>query len=185
MSGLDSAPVAEQAGLATDPSLVARVAALTDFYRQVERERMQGMALVNPALAVQALGFRWPDPDAAPTVVAQVAEGILITPWCMNLVRLPASAEPAAGRVARRSCHDFGVERFDFLGADGPGVGYHEMCALFSPMNGFCSQEQAVETARAVLALTHPPGTRARQAPSQPARRAFLLGRGSGAGGGG
>ncbi len=42
--------------------------------------RMAGLGLVNPALAVEAIGFavrdgRW--------------IGVLVTPWCMNLVAAP------------------------------------------------------------------------------------------------
>jgi [NiFe] hydrogenase assembly HybE family chaperone len=162
-------------------ALAARVLALEACYQRVEAERMRGLPLCNPALLVRALGFRWAAEAGAPARPPAVAEGILITPWCMNLVRLPARAEAGDARMGRRSTQAFGVERFAFLGAQGEGVGYHETCSLFSPMGDFRSQAEAEAAAWAVLALTHPAPSTARAAPAMPARRAFLLGRGAGA----
>lgn len=148
-----------------------RVSALVQFYRLVQTERMQGVPILNPALSVEAVGFRWGDDQQA------VAEGVLITPWFMSLVRLPAALEGHGGRVARKAVHGFGSERFEFIGAHDPAVGYHETCALFSPMGGFQSQAQAVETAEASLAMLRPAPTPAPTAEPVPARRAFFTGR--------
>jgi [NiFe] hydrogenase assembly HybE family chaperone len=152
-------------------ALEPRVAALQDFYRQVQRERMQGIPLLNPALEVQAVGFQWSDEDANP----QVAEGVLITPWFMSLVRLPAQVQAHEGRVGRKQVRDFGCERFDFIGSWDAALGYHETCALFSPMDGFDSQTRACDTARETLALLR---AKTPAAEPVPARRAFFLGRG-------
>jgi len=154
-------------------ALEPRVAALEDFYRQVQRERMQGIPLLNPALHVQAVGFQWSHEDA------QVAEGVLITPWFMSLVRLPAQVQAHEGRVGRKQVRDFGCERFDFIGSWDPALGYHETCALFSPMGDFDSQERARDTARETLAQLRPQvHAQAPAAEPMPARRAFFLGRG-------
>lgn len=153
-----------------------RVAALVDFYRRVETERMQGIPILNPALSVQALGFRLADEEDA------VAEGVLITPWFMSLVRLPLAVQDHAGRVGRKRVLAFGNERFDFIGAHDPALGFHEACALFSPMAEFRSQDQARETAEAVLAQLRPaPVAPPPAAEPLPARRAFFLARGAGA----
>lgn len=162
--------------------LELRVQALEAFYGRVQTQRMHGVPLLNPVLRVQALGFRWRGDDGSRGVAHRLAEGILITPWFMNLVRLPADDEADGGRLARRFPRDFGVERFDFLGSHGEEVGYHETCALFSPMSEFKTQEQAEATAWAALALTHPTAADVRSAPEMPTRRAFLLGRRPGAG---
>lgn len=164
------------------PALAPRVAALEDCYRQVQRERMQGIALLNPALRVEAVGFQWSaatDDEAAPPI----AEGVLITPWFMSLVRLPASAQPHLGRVGRDRVRDFGRECFDFIGSHDPVVGYHETCALFSPMNGFDTQARARDTARETLAALRPQKIMPQPQPPLPpqpipARRAFFLARG-------
>jgi [NiFe] hydrogenase assembly HybE family chaperone len=150
--------------------MMNRVQALEDFYRLVQRERMQGIPLLNAALCVEAVGFEWTSTeDEEP-----VAEGVLITPWFMSLVRLPAQPLPHGGQVGRSFVRDFGSERFDFIGAHDPAIGYHETCALFSPMGEFATQALARETAREALALTRPapPVT----PPPVPSRRAFFLG---------
>jgi [NiFe] hydrogenase assembly HybE family chaperone len=148
-----------------------RVSALVDFYRRVQTERMQGVPILNPALSVEAVGFQWGDAEQT------VAEGVLVTPWFMSLVRLPALLEDHGGRVARKAVHAFGSERFEFIGAHDPAVGYHETCALFSPMGGFTSQAQAIDTAEASLALVRPAPTPVPVAEPVPARRAFFTGR--------
>ncbi len=149
--------------------LDGRILALEGFYRFVQAERMQGIPLLNAALCVEAVGFEWGADTEEP-----VAEGVLITPWFMSLVRLPALAQPHDGQVGRSAVREFGSERFDFIGAHDPAVGYHETCALFSPMGGFGTQALARETAREALALTRPVPP-AVPAPVPP-RRAFFLG---------
>lgn len=159
-----------------------RVQQLVDFYRQVQAERMQGIPILNPALSVEAVGFRWA--EDADEGAATVAEGVLITPWFMSLVRLPLDLQDHAGRVARKAVRGFGNERFDFIGAHDPAVGYHEACALFSPMADFRSQAQARETAEAVLAQLWPAPQPAAVAEPVPARRSFFMARRAGAQGG-
>lgn len=154
-----------------------RVAALVDFYRRVETERMQGIPILNPLLRVEAAGFRLADEEED-----AVAEGVLITPWFMSLVRLPLAVQDHAGRVGRKRVLAFGNERFDFIGAHDPALGFHEACALFSPMAEFRSQDQARETAQAVLDQLRPaPVAPPPAAEPLPARRAFFLARGAGA----
>lgn len=159
-----------------------RVAALVDFYRRVQTERMQGIPILNPALSVEAVGFqRAETPDDAPDT-EPVAEGVLITPWFMSLVRLPLALQPHGNRVARKFVRDFGSEGFEFIGAHDEAVGYHETCALFSPMDGFATQAQAVETALASLALVRPAPAKAVAPEPVPARRAFFMARRTGPG---
>ncbi|MGS5090058.1 [NiFe]-hydrogenase assembly chaperone HybE [Hydrogenophaga sp. A37] len=163
---------------ASPAQLAARVQALVDFYRHVQHERMQGIPLLNPALSVEAVGFEWTEGEEG---AEPVAEGVLITPWFMNLLRLPAVNLPHGNRVGRKAVRDFGSERFDFIGAHDPAIGYHETCALFSPMNGFTSQDLARETALASLALVRPEPEAPVDAPVSaeplPARRAFFMAR--------
>ncbi|PKO64194.1 MAG: [NiFe]-hydrogenase assembly, chaperone, HybE [Betaproteobacteria bacterium HGW-Betaproteobacteria-16] len=156
-----------------------RVQTLVDFYRHVQTERMQGIPLLNPALCVEAVGFEWA--GGAEEGSEAVAEGVLITPWFMSLLRLPSVNLPHGNRVGRKAVRDFGSERFDFIGAHDPAIGYHETCALFSPMNGFTSQDLARETALASLALVRPVPEAPEVAPVAaeplPPRRAFFMAR--------
>ena len=130
-----------------------RVQTLVDFYRHVQTERMVGIPLLNPALCVEAVGFEWAEGEEG---AEPVAEGVLITPWFMSLLRLPSMNLPHGHRVGCKFVRNFGSERFDFIGAHDPAIGYHETCALFSPMNGFTGQDLARETAQASLALVRP-----------------------------
>lgn len=153
-------------------ALDERVQHLVDFYRRVQAERMQGIPILNPALAVEAVGFTASPPeDGAPTVL----EGVLITPWFMSLLRLPAAVEGHGGRVGRKRVLGFGQERFEFIGAHDEALGFHEACGLFSPMGQFRSQAQARETAEAVLAELRPAPVAAPE--PVPARRAFFMAR--------
>ena len=164
---------------AAPAQLAERVQSLVNFYRHVQTERMQGIPLLNPALQVEAVGFEWANPVESGD--PQVAEGVLITPWFMSLLRLPSVNGPHGNRVGSKAVRDFGSERFEFIGGHDPAIGYHETCALFSPMNGFTSQDLARETALASLALVRPAPvpepTRAPVAEPLPSRRAFFLAR--------
>ena len=99
--------------------------------------------MVNPVLAVEAVGFRpWRDHWL----------GILITPWFMNLLLLPrvtARWQPIAGGASRHYSFPAGV--FEFIGARDPALGDYQACSLFSPMFEFASQQGAHDTAVAAL----------------------------------
>ena len=146
--------------------LSIRLATLEQCFRAIEHERLRGLPMLNPALAVQAVDFEADD---------EAALGVLVTPWFMNLVRLPLGAGVAVLRVGETAPRVVGARCFDFIGAHEPGLGAFEAASLFSPMNGFADQAGAVATARAVLAELR--GRPARLPPEQPARRGFLLGR--------
>ncbi|MBE0586466.1 MAG: [NiFe]-hydrogenase assembly chaperone HybE [Hydrogenophaga sp.] len=165
--------------MASPAQLAARVQALVDFYRHVQHERMQDIPLLNPALHVEAVGFEWA--AGAEETTEPMAEGVLITPWFMSLLRLPSMNLPHGNRVGRKAVRDFGSERFEFIGAHDPALGYHEACALFSPMNGFTSQDLVRETTLASLALVRPEPETPVEAPVAaeplPARRAFFMAR--------
>jgi [NiFe] hydrogenase assembly HybE family chaperone len=135
---------------------------------------MSGIPLLNAALSVEAVGFVWRQEEDG-----LIAEGILITPWFMSLWRLPAQHLPLGERVGKSVARDFGEASFDFMTAFDPAIGYHESCALFSPMHEFNSQEGARETALAALAELRPAAS-PKPAPAPPpppvlSRRAFLL----------
>ena len=121
-----------------DPSpLIERV------FRAIEAERMRGLPFVNPALAVEAVGFRRWDGRWL---------GVLITPWFMNLMLLPDA--PAAWRAVRHGEYagyalPSGV--YEFLSAHEPALGDFQSCSLFSPVFEFADQETARITANCAL----------------------------------
>jgi [NiFe] hydrogenase assembly HybE family chaperone len=119
--------------LLPDPS-----ARLEAAFRSVA-ERMRGLAFVNPALAVEAVGF-------APWKGYWL--GVMLTPWSMNLVLAPR--EPAAWRAlaaGEKRRYDFPAGSFDFISARDDAIGDHLVCSLFSPVLEFADHDTARETA--------------------------------------
>jgi [NiFe] hydrogenase assembly HybE family chaperone len=149
-------------------TLPARVSALEALFRDIAATRMDGVPVLNERLAVQAVGFE---------AVGEAACGVLVTPWFMNLVWLPAPADSPLAPGASRA-RAIGPERFDFIGAHEQGFGGYEACSLFSPMFEFEDQAAAVATATEVLAILRAPPPETVPAP---ARRALLFGRGAAA----
>jgi [NiFe] hydrogenase assembly HybE family chaperone len=158
-----------------------RVADLAALFATIACTRMAGVPVLNAALRVEAVGFERSstDDDAVDAGI-----GILIAPWFMNLVHLPALRDDAVGGVGRTQRHALGGEVFDFIGAYEPAIGAFSACSLFSPMFEFADQAAARDTALAVLGrLRAAPESTAlvatRPSPIEPppARRAFLFGR--------
>jgi [NiFe] hydrogenase assembly HybE family chaperone len=167
----------------------ARAATLAAAFRDIEATRMRGVPILNPRLQVQAVGFE-PDRDDP-----GLALGVLVTPWFINLVRLPmaAAGESALGAVGEARTRSAGAMRAEFIGAHEPAVGRFEACSLFSPVLEFADQAAALATADEVLRLLREPppadlpaarrsapqapALPAQQAATVPDRRAFLFGR--------
>lgn len=162
---------------AHDPSALLEAA-----FRRIERERMAGLPLLNPALAVRSLEFgRWQGQWL----------GALVTPWFMNLVLVPGDA--ASWRhVAdgERVFHAFAAGTFAFLGGNEPEVGEFQTCSLVSTMARFVDLASACLTARIALRMLHvkrpastsidadPTRTAADAMPQRkPDRRAILFGK--------
>ncbi len=151
-------------------------AALEAAFHRILCEQMQDMPIVNPALAVEAVGFRpWREHWL----------GVLVTPWFMNLVLMPRVAarwQAMAERQTRQHVFPAGV--FEFIGARDEALGDFQACSLFSPMFDFADQATARATAQAALDALFDARTReAQAAAAEPAparrglsKRAFLLG---------
>jgi [NiFe] hydrogenase assembly HybE family chaperone len=172
-------------GAPANARVAARAAALAAVFRDIEATRMQGVPILNPRLRVQAVGFE-PDRDEP-----ALALGVLVTPWFINLVRLPldAAGEGALAAVGESRARGAGSLRADFIGAHEPAVGRFEACSLFSPVLEFADQAAALATAEEVLRLLREPApvdapasrpaAPANAAPAAPVpdRRSFLFGR--------
>ena len=161
----------------SDDALAAAGLALEQAYEDVQRTRMQGLPIVNPALRVELVGLRAWD---------GLGVGVLVTPWCMNLVALPLERTWPATRVGTSQLLVLPSGSYDVLAADMPGAGPHLLGSLVSPMQDFGSQGDAVDAARAAMDLLfeapEAPETPATPALAEPAaadagRRGFLLGR--------
>lgn len=137
-------------------------------FRHIHTERMVGLPLLNPALAVAAVGFARHGNDW---------RGVLVTPWCIDLLLLPATDDWTIPGPHERVFRQYASGNFAFLPNHEEGLGDYLICALLHDMNQFPDQETARMTGQACLiALDLAPGQPASdpEAPSSSARRKFL-----------
>ena len=137
-------------------------------FRHIHAERMAGLPLLNPALTVSAVGFTRHGADW---------RGGLVSPWCIDLMLLPATADWTIPKSHERVFRQYASGNFAFLPNHEDGLGDYLICALIHDMKLFDSQETAQLTAQACLiALDLAPGQPAAdpEAPSSSARRKFL-----------
>ncbi len=144
----------------------ARVAQLEQVFAHIGATGMHGVPVLNTALRVQAVGFEVVDGEGGGA--AQVLQGILITPWFMNLLRLPlplplplapdtAAVGTSAPVPGSKRSHLCGEQLFEFITAHEDALGTFEACSLFSPMFEFANQAGAVSTATEILKLLRTP----------------------------
>ncbi|MBI5331254.1 MAG: [NiFe]-hydrogenase assembly chaperone HybE [Betaproteobacteria bacterium] len=125
--------------------------ALVAGFRHIAATRMTGVSLVNPALRVEAVGFR---------EINGYTVGVLITPWCMNLIGLPGAETEWMARGSGTK-HDLTLPSgdYEFLTAHEDNLGPYLSASLFSPLFEFGDMDQARAVAQAVLAeIFNPPG---------------------------
>ena len=150
-----------------DAEVLHRSAALEVLFTRIATTRMQGVPILHPGLHVQAVGFE-AEPDG------RAMWGVLITPWFMNLMRVPLAADATIAGLRQTCTRAVGLERFDFIGGLEDGFGPYAACSLFSPMANFVDHAAALATAQAVL-------DELRRVPPPPdvvaSRRALLFGR--------
>lgn len=107
--------------------------------------------------------------------------GVLVTPWCMNLVAMPADpvagdADPSWSPGITRAL-DLPAGRISLAVAIEPALGPYASCPLISPMWDFPDQASALAMARSTLDAFFVPET-APATESGPgiSRRALLRG---------
>ena len=121
-----------------------RTRALVADFTEIYHAKMRDMPVINAALHVQAVGFQ-PHGDAV--------LGVLIAPWFINLILLPGPDDDwQALKPGEKEVIAFPSGDYEFLHNRREQVGGYKACSLFSPMEDFNSQMQAVEVARAVMA---------------------------------
>ncbi|MFV0359474.1 [NiFe]-hydrogenase assembly chaperone HybE [Tropicimonas sp.] len=123
--------------------MVERTHLLEKDFTEIWHSRMRDLPMVNKLLRIQAVGFRLH--EGRPL-------GVLISPWFMNLVMLPAPHEDWSGLITgSKEVVDFPSGRYEFIRNTREMVGGYKACSLFSPMEQFTSQARAAEVARAVM----------------------------------
>jgi [NiFe] hydrogenase assembly HybE family chaperone len=121
----------------------ARVAELVACFEHIAETRMRGLPIVHPLIRVEAVGFRSLD--------AESALGVLITPWFMNLVKLPRVAQCEPKGVGEKWLLPVGEQRIELIGAYEPGIGQFACSSLYSPLLQFVNHDVALLTAREAM----------------------------------
>jgi [NiFe] hydrogenase assembly HybE family chaperone len=116
---------------------------LVASYRSIEHQRMRGLPICNADLQVEAVGFRSHGGRLC---------GVLITPWFMNLVLLPAVSEEwsTAASGSKINCR-FPAGEYEFTLSVSEGVDAHLSTPLFSTVQDFPDQDTARRVAEEVL----------------------------------
>jgi len=116
---------------------------LEQTFHKIHLENMQGIPILNPDIQVQALGFQ--------EIEGRVL-GIIITPWLMNVVLLPAEGEDWSDmQLGDKRPHKFASRTYKFMLNDIDGIGLCQTHSLYSPMRDFASHNQAVSVAQNFL----------------------------------
>lgn len=142
----------------------AAAATLTTVFREIYRERMSDVPILNEALEVEAVGFEAIDAGVL---------GVLVTPWFMNLMLLPAEKDDFAGQQpGEKTIVPLPAGDYEFIAGSEDGIGDYRMCSLFSPVFEFADHATAVATAEAVMTgvLTAPEPDAPEPVKSAPAR---------------
>lgn len=166
--------------LADDPGVL-----IESFYEKVWRQQMIDLPFVNPALRVEAVGFRQVEGDWV---------GVVITPWFINLFLLRGGGtlwqDLPSGEQRGVA---FPAGSLNFIADNNPDpeapISAYQYCPLIHPVQHLADQATARDAAMAILeALLTPPSTAveapadrpqaANEVPAEPApgRRAFLRG---------
>lgn len=146
---------------------------LTSTFQRVHDERMRGLPILNPSLRVQVVGACSFEGDWI---------GVLVTPWCMNLVLVPGpDSANRPGTVGVKQALRLPAGALEMIGSEEADIGPFGACSLYSPMGGFADQESAVETAERILAALldpEPPSVEPGPSPRRPgvSRRSLLRG---------
>ena len=131
-------------------TLAPRIAELVARFREIGEMQMRDLPLYNPALEVEAVGFEEHSDGWI---------GVLITPWFMNVLRLPRDKQGIffddMGKSVRCALPS---GEHGFLTGGDEVVGGYTFISLHSPMERFKVQGQARAEARLRLAkLMEPP----------------------------
>lgn len=105
---------------------------------------MSELPFFNPALVVETVAFE---------PFEQGYLGVLITPWCMNLVMVPEgeAKHTADVDVGAKQMLKLPSGQYECVQGYIDGLGGYLSCSLFSPMTEFTSQALAVDTAHEVM----------------------------------
>jgi [NiFe] hydrogenase assembly HybE family chaperone len=115
---------------------------LQAIFENIATTRMAGIPILNPALHVEAVGFReWEGHWI----------GVLVTPWMINLVLMAGEELPLVPlHQGENQTWHFPSGAYEFMGLNEPELGTCHICPLISPVAEFATHEDAVAVAREV-----------------------------------
>jgi [NiFe] hydrogenase assembly HybE family chaperone len=120
---------------------------LQEAFERIHQQRMLGLPILHPGLRVAVVGGRRLLSDSQADWL-----GILLTPWCMNLVLIPGpESTRQLGSVGSTRCVDLPAGRFELITSEEASVGRFAACSLFSPMHDFADQASALAMAEAIM----------------------------------
>lgn len=135
-------------------------------FERIAAERMAGMPMLNPSVRIAAVGF------ARHGDQGQEWRGVLVTPWGINLLLLPAVEGWSVPGAHERVFRNYPSGTFAFLANREEGVGDYLACPLVHDMQHYADHDTALLTAQACLiALDTPPPREEAEAPASPSRR--------------
>jgi len=136
--------------LLIEAAIRERTQALEADFTEIWNAKMRDVPMVNPVLHVKAIGFRMVEKGRI--------LGVLLSPWFMNLILLPAEGEDwSALTPGEKEVLSFPSGQYEFTHNTREMVGGYKACSLFSMMGEFRSQAQAVDVARAVMGALYDP----------------------------
>ena len=131
---------------ATEPhakEIAEAVLHLENCFNKIHQQRMQGIPILNDSLHVSGVGFHpWQG----------FWLGVLITPWFINLVLLPATKTTVnLPGIGKKFTLALPSGKFTFITAYEEEIGSFLACSLISPVTEIATQALAQETAEEVL----------------------------------
>jgi [NiFe] hydrogenase assembly HybE family chaperone len=141
---------------------------LAAVYERISGERMRDLPIRNRHLSVEAIGFQPWDGHVI---------GVLVTPWCMNLVLMPGPDDDWSDRArAPASKWELPAGAFQFNPCLFDDVELHFSTPLFSSVQDFPDQATARAIAEEILSnLLQPAGADAATHPGERGHRADAL----------
>lgn len=152
---IDQFTLRKDPGTATESerALLARSAeALTRVFAETRRDARDATQILNPTLSFEVVGLRLH--EGRPL-------GMVVTPWFMSFVWLPAEGEDwSALDDGASETVTFPSGAYTFTHHLDADLGGYKLCKVFSPMSDFHAQGQAVDMAHALLQALFDPEMR-------------------------
>jgi [NiFe] hydrogenase assembly HybE family chaperone len=129
-------------------------------YRETVQPKMCGLPLYNAALEIEAVGFKRRDGRLC---------GVLLTPWCMNLLLLPEESDEWQKLPAGKTVEvKFPSSIHSCLLSAPEGIVPHLSLPLFTTVQDFTDHDTARRVALETLRLLYLDATDKRRATQEP-----------------